>query len=341
MILGSVSGNTFTGGTTINSGIVQLDNANALQNSVVTLNTSNGLTFNAGIGGVNLGGLSGSGNLTMSDLSSPSSPNVALTLGNSNSVGSSSGSYGGSLTASSLTKVGTNTQTLTGSNSFTGAVTVNSGILAVVPATSGSPLGTAPVTLSGGTLSLQGGGLQGYWYNTNANNAPGAGQNSYANQATMLSHFAALGTPTVTANSTATTVNNGLNFDFGPTGAGFPAPFNTTNTQSEAYYQGYINIPTAGDYTFGLNSDDGSMLFIDGNTVVTNNFNQGISAGVQHSGTAVGLTAGFHTIVIGYNNTGGGFGFNVYFNSGDTVNNTEFLPNALLSTTQTARLFRE
>ena len=48
----------------------------------------------------------------------PASPNVALTLGNSNSVGSSAGNYGGNLTASSLTKVGTNTQTLTGNNSL-------------------------------------------------------------------------------------------------------------------------------------------------------------------------------------------------------------------------------
>ena len=152
--------NTFTGGTTINSGVVQLNSTNALQNSVVSLNTPGGLTFSTGVGSVALGGLQdGSAapiDLTMSDLSSPPSPNVALTLGNSNSGGNAS--YSGKLTASSLTKIGTNTQTLTGNNSFTGTITVSNGTLAIGPVSGGAtPLGTAPITLSNtGTLRLLG-----------------------------------------------------------------------------------------------------------------------------------------------------------------------------------------
>ncbi len=153
--------NTFTGGTTVapsGSGTVRINNTNALQNSVVTLNTPGGLTFNTTVNGsVALGGLSGSTNLTMSDLSLPASPNVALSLGNSNSVGSSAGNYSGKLTASSLTKVGSSTQTLTGDNTYTGTVSVNQGVLRVGPAAPGDkPLGTAPVTLNGGTLRLLG-----------------------------------------------------------------------------------------------------------------------------------------------------------------------------------------
>ena len=37
---------------------------------------------------------------------------------------------------------------------------------------------------------------------------------------------------------------------------------------------GKIFIPAKGIYTFGVGSDDGSMLFIDGATVVSNNFYQ-------------------------------------------------------------------
>ena len=152
LILGSA--NPYSGAMTINSGVVQLNNTNALQNSVVTLNTSGGLTFQAGIGSVALGGLSGSTNLTMTDLTNPTPAAVALTLGNSNSVGSSSASYSGNLTGSTLTKVGTNIQTLSGSNTFTG-VTVANGILAVGGnSATPTPLGTAPVLLSGGVLRI-------------------------------------------------------------------------------------------------------------------------------------------------------------------------------------------
>ena len=35
-------------------------------------------------------------------------------------------------------------------------------------------------------------------------------------------------------------------------------------------FDGYINIPEDGIYTFWLDSDDGSMLYIDGKTVIDN-----------------------------------------------------------------------
>ena len=166
LILGG--SNTFTGGTTIaptGPGTVQLNNTNALQNSVVTLNTPGGMTFNSGIGSVALGGLQDGSNapvnLTMNDLGS--NP-VALTLGNSNSVGSFNASYSGNLTSTStLTKVGSNTQTLSGNNSFSG-ITISGGKLVAGAVSSGTPLGTAPITFSGtSTLSLQGqlGSVQG------------------------------------------------------------------------------------------------------------------------------------------------------------------------------------
>ena len=75
---------------------------------------------------------------------------------------------------------------------------------------------------------------------------------------------------------------------------------------------GKLMINTAGTYQFGLNSDDASMLWIDGVTVVNNNHDQGMedqnnpeNGGGQASGS-IALTAGFHDIQIGYYEGDGG-----------------------------------
>ena len=60
------SSDTYTGPTTIAGGTIQLGNVNALQTTVVTDN--GGLTFSSGLGTANLGGLSGSGNIALTDL---------------------------------------------------------------------------------------------------------------------------------------------------------------------------------------------------------------------------------------------------------------------------------
>jgi len=57
-------------------------------------------------------------------------------------------------------------------------------------------------------------------------------------------------------------------------------------------FNGYIRIPADGIYTFYLNSDDGSRLFIDGRPVVDNDGNHGL---IEKSGEA-GLAAGMHAL---------------------------------------------
>ena len=61
--------NSFSGGLTIQgaNNTVQLADANAVWNSVVTNNTPNGLTFSSGIGTFNLGGLAGTGAESLTD----------------------------------------------------------------------------------------------------------------------------------------------------------------------------------------------------------------------------------------------------------------------------------
>ena len=63
-------------------------------------------------------------------------------------------------------------------------------------------------------------------------------------------------------------------------------------------------------YTFGLTSDDGSMIYIDGKTVVNNNNDQGEngSTTVPHQTGGVTLSAGVHQIAIGFYQGAGGYG---------------------------------
>ncbi len=77
----------------------------------------------------------------------------------------------------------------------------------------------------------------------------------------------------------------------------------TTATSNFALqFNGYINIATAGTYTFYTSSDDGSNLYLDGTLLVNND---GLHATQEASGT-VTLTAGSHPIRVNYFQQGGG-----------------------------------
>ena len=160
----TVTGNSGT------SGFVLVDGANnALQ--FATINpTGNGsgnlqyaVQFASGVDAPIFGGLSGSSNIKLQDLttsvsgSGPSGTAVALTVNDTNNT-----TYSGTLTgAGSLTKSGTGTLVLSASGStFSGGVTLNGGTLTIGATTTGSAgsvtagsLGTGTVTLAGGTLN--------------------------------------------------------------------------------------------------------------------------------------------------------------------------------------------
>lgn len=67
-------------------------------------------------------------------------------------------------------------------------------------------------------------------------------------------------------------------------------------------YTGYIKLPKEGSYTFYLNSDDGSSLYIDGDLVVSND---GQHAPEERSGDAV-LISGYHKIKVTFFQAAGG-----------------------------------
>ncbi|MHA4808120.1 fibronectin type III domain-containing protein [Flavitalea flava] len=83
-----------------------------------------------------------------------------------------------------------------------------------------------------------------------------------------------------------------------------PSP---TTTNYAFKYQGYINIPTTGNYTFYTSSDDGSNLYVGGfdsaHLVVMNDFLQGPT---ERSGT-VYLTQGSYPYFVTFFQLGGGY----------------------------------
>jgi len=62
-------------------------------------------------------------------------------------------------------------------------------------------------------------------------------------------------------------------------------------------FEGYIDIETSGSYTFYLNSDDGSKLWIDGALIVSND---GVKSSPVEISDSTNLTVGIHKIEVGY-----------------------------------------
>ena len=96
-----------------------------------------------------IGSLTGNGNVV---LNNPAG--TTLTIGNANTNTTFSGVISQGAVAGGITKVGSGTLTLNGPNTYTGATTVNEGILQTTVA-AGTPFSTGAVVLNSGTFSLR------------------------------------------------------------------------------------------------------------------------------------------------------------------------------------------
>jgi len=136
--------NTYTGNTTISAGTLQLGNVAAIPSGVSAGNVSvaAGATLDLNGFSTSVNGLSGSGTVTNSGAA------VTLSMGLNNYSTNFSGAIVGAV---SLIKTGTGTQSIGGTNSYTGTTTVNAGILSI--AANLSQVTNSFIVNNGGTLN--------------------------------------------------------------------------------------------------------------------------------------------------------------------------------------------
>jgi RHS repeat-associated protein len=92
-------------------------------------------------------------------------------------------------------------------------------------------------------------------------------------------------------------------------------------------FQGKIKINTSGDYSFFLNSDDGSKLWIDGVLVIDND---GAHGAIEKSAT-VNLSGGLHDIRVDYSEINGAEALTLKFQGADSANLKTYIPDAAFS----------
>lgn len=113
-----------------------------------------------------------------------------------------------------------------------------------------------------------------------------------------------------------------------PLSHGVIKTFNIDNAKIDEYFgfkfDGYIRVPSDGIYTFYLESNDGSRLYIDGAELIENDANHG---SITEPGS-IGLKAGLHKIDLKYFQAGGGKALKVSW-EGPSFNRREIRANEL------------
>ncbi len=227
-------------------------------------------------------------------------------------------------------------------NTISNTITVQAGAIlqagsASVPTGNSSALGTATVALNGGTLRLQGvtpvgTGLSGQYYNLTPTIVANADPDfaTLTTLTTLLQNQTpAVTAPTTTGGATKIDFSNGGTYG---TGQAFSTQGFTSISNFIVRYSGEINITTPGVTTFYTTSDDGSMLFVDGQTVVSNN---AIQPAATRTGS-INLTAGLHDITVAYYQVSGGLGVQAGYTPVGGV--SQVLSNSVLGTAARRRM---
>jgi autotransporter-associated beta strand protein len=142
--------NTFSGATTVSAGTLAIGNNLALQNSALDT-TGAGVITITGFTTPTFGGLKGGANLA-SVITTGYGSITAITLNPAAGVSNTySGAIANGAAGMTLTKSGSGTQVLSGTNTYTGATTVSNGTLLVDGATTNSTVTVVSNAILGGT----------------------------------------------------------------------------------------------------------------------------------------------------------------------------------------------
>jgi autotransporter-associated beta strand protein len=349
----TVQNATFGGSAVVNAGVLELRHLNALAARPITVNGSSELSFygltaqtwldnvtmNGGTISANGGDLANLGG----NLSALAAFNVGLkdyyasAATNARSFTISGNlSGGGAMTINSPPAA--KTLTLSGANNtgYWGLITIPDRATVVITRSMPSVAGGFPgFNATGGTATLTINapnptfarasvgvpGLNGTYYNLGFNNTT---TTAFTNWATDL---------LIPFGRFATRVDTAINIPNSASGSYpiVPVPgfhLQAANAADGAMWKGVLNVVNAGTYTFNSSSDDGSMLYIDGSAVVSNDGPHGIP-GATPTGT-VTLGAGPHSIVSKWTNGSGGGGVTVQYSGADTGNVLRFFNDPLI-----------
>jgi autotransporter-associated beta strand protein len=212
---------------------------------------------------------------------------------NGYTIGVSQALTSGAATDGGLIKQGAGEMYISATPSYNGVTAISGGSVVL----DRSSLPGAVSVSAGATLRLSNpSGLTGTYYNTGVSDI-----GVYNSLSTLNTYLATLTPDAATHNSKEA----GAFLDMGDGGQYFPAGYNSSpHDNFQVVWTGMFHAATAGTYNFATASDDGSMLFLDGNAVVNNNNWQGVT---RHTGS-VTLTAGDHPITIAFYQGGGGYG---------------------------------
>jgi len=92
-------------------------------------------------------------------------------------------------------------------------------------------------------------------------------------------------------------INHPTQIAFTPVGGGVTWPGIPYHEQYAALYTGYIDIPADDSYTFRMSSDDGSIMYLNGEKIMSND---GTHPMTEVSSGGITLEAGFHSFQIDY-----------------------------------------
>jgi autotransporter-associated beta strand protein len=228
------STNIYSGATYLNAGTLKLANQNAATNSTVTM-VGGTLVFDSVAGtDFTFGGLAAASAGTGFNIGLTNSAGnaIALTIGGNNAATTYAGVLSG---AGSLTKIGTNTLTLTGASTFTGNVNVNGGTLAG-PTANNAFLGSGTAARN---ITVNNGGVLNF--NTSSDALGGVGSTP---------------TATLVVNSGGTVTNSGVSvITLGPVNLNGGTMFaGTGNAVGESYlFKGAVTVGgSAPSYLLGV-----------------------------------------------------------------------------------------